>query len=278
MKSYTLLLVAAAGIAAASCGSRSADADAAPAALLEQAEACVNTDPATSIALLDSLSKTYRTETALVKQAMALRPRAIEQLTLREIATADSLLEANKHEIETLRGSLRWVKEPRMVDGYYIARTVYNPDFMNTTGIEARVTDIGRFYVVSSANPGNGHTSVTITDGSASATTGEVPYDGESNYRIGGGEVVTYSPEKSDTLGAFAAQASGPLTLRFNGRGKSSRKLSARDVEAIAVAYRYSKAVENARNADIEQQRLRKQLEIARSQQQRLADKTANDS
>lgn len=277
MKSYTLLLVAAAGIAVASCGSRSADADAVPAALLEQAEACVNTDPATSIALLDSLSKTYRTETALVKQAMALRPRAIEQLTLREIATADSLLEANKHEIETLRGSLRWVKEPRMVDGYYIAGTVYNPDFMNNTGIEARVTDIGRFYVVSSANPGNGHTSVTLTDGSASATTGEVPYDGESNYRIGGGEVVTYSPEKSDTLGAFAAQASGPLTLRFNGRGKSARKLSARDVEAIAVAYRYSKAVENARNADIEQQRLRKQLEIARSQQQRLADKAANN-
>ncbi len=277
MKSYTLLLVAAAGIAAASCGSRSADADAAPVSLLEQAEACVNTDPATSIALLDSLSKTYRTETALVKQAMALRPRAIEQLTLREIAVADSLLEANKHEIETLRGSLRWVKEPRMVDGYYIASTAYDPDFMNTTGIEARVTDIGRFYVVSSANPGNGHTSVTITDGSASATTGEVPYDGESNYRIGGGEVVTYSPEKSDTLGAFAAQASGPLTLRFNGRGKSSRKLSARDVEAIAVAYRYSKAVESARNADIEQQRLRKQLEIARSQQQRLADKAAND-
>lgn len=277
MKSYTLLLVAAAGIAAASCGSRSADADAAPVSLLEQAEACVNTDPATSIALLDSLSKTYRTETALVKQAMALRLRAIEQLTLREIAAADSLLEANKHEIETLRGSLRWVKEPRMVDGYYIASTAYDPDFMNTTGIEARVTDIGRFYVVSSANPGNGHTSVTITDGSASATTGEVPYDGESNYRIGGGEVVTYSPEKSDTLGAFAAQASGPLTLRFNGRGKSSRKLSARDVEAIAVAYRYSKAVESARNADIEQQRLRKQLEIARSQQQRLADKAAND-
>lgn len=277
MKSYTLLLVVGAGIAVASCGSRSADADAAPATLLEQAEACVNTDPATSIALLDSLSKTYRTETALVKQTMALRPRAIEQLTLREIATADSLLEANKHEIETLRGSLRWVKEPRMVDGYYIAATVYNPDFMNTTGIEARVTDIGRFYVVSSANPGNGHTSVTVTDGSASATTGEVPYDGESNYRIGGGEVVTYSPEKSDTLGAFAAQASGPLTLRFNGRGKSSRKLSARDVEAIAVAYRYSKAVESARNADIEQQRLRKQLEIARSQQQRLADKAAND-
>lgn len=277
MKSYTLLLVVAAGIAAASCGSRSADADAVPAALLEQAEACVNTDPATSIALLDSLSKTYRTETALVKQAMALRPRAIEQLTLREIATADSLLEANKHEIETLRGSLRWIKEPRMVDGYYIASTVYNPDFMNTTGIEARVTDIGRFYVVSSANPGNGHTSVTLTDGSASATTGEVSYDGENNYRIGGGEVVTYSPEKSDTLGAFAAQASGPLTLRFNGRGKSSRKLSAPHVEAIAVAYRYSKAVENARNADIEQQRLRKQLEIARSQQQRLADKAAND-
>lgn len=277
MKSYTLLLVTAAGIAAASCGSRSADADAAPAALLEQAEACVSSDPATSILLLDSLSKTYSTETGLVKQAMALRPRAIEQLTLREIAVADSLLETKKHEIETLRESLRWVKEPRMVDGYYIARTAYNPDFMNTTGIEARVTDIGRFYVVSSANPGNGHTSVTLTDGSASATAGDVPYDGESNYRISGGEVVTYSPEKSDTLGAFASQASGPLTLRFNGRGKSSRKLSTRDVEAIAVAYRYSKAVESARNADIEQQRLRKQLEIARSQQQRLADKAAND-
>lgn len=277
MRLLNLLIITAVGATIVSCGSKTDRSDSAAASLLTEAKSCVDTNPARAIELLDSLSKTYKTETGIIKDAMALRPRAIEQLSVHLIASADSLLEAKKHEIETLRGSMRWVKEPRMIDGYYIAKTAYNPDFMNTTGIEARVTDIGRFYIVSSANPGNGHTSVTLTDGSASATTGTVPYDGESNYRIGGGEVVTYSPEQSDTLGMFTASASRPLTLQFNGRGKASRKLSARDAEAIATAYRYAKAVETARDTDIELQRLRKQLEIARSQQQRLAEKAARE-
>lgn len=256
----------------AGCSSKKSDADSNAAALLAQAREAVASDPSLSISLLDSLARNYPAETALIKEGIALRPQAIENETRVQIAKADSLLAGKKKEIETLRQQLRWVKEPRMVDGFYVAKSAYNPEFMNTTDIQARVSDIGRFYVVSSANPGIGHTSVTLTDGVSAATTAAVTPDGESNYRLGGGEVITFSPEQSDTLGAYAATTPKALKLRFNGRKQQTRQLSPERVEAIAVAYRYSKAVEAARNTDIELQRLNKQLEIARSQQQRLAE------
>ncbi|MDE7120216.1 MAG: hypothetical protein K2O10_06360, partial [Muribaculaceae bacterium] len=258
----------------ASCAKKNSGSDAAS-ALLDEARAAVVTDPARAITLLDSLSKNYASETSLIKEGMALRPCAIAAQTERQIARADSLLAVKKREIEVLREKMRWVKEPRMVEGFYVAKGAYNPEFMNTTDIQARVSAVGRFYVVSSANPGVGHTSVSLVDGSSEATTASVTRDGESNYRVGSGEIITFSPEQSDTIGAFASLAPRALKLRFNGTKQQTRQLSPAKVEAISVAYRYAKAVETARNTDIEAQRLRKQLEIARSQQQRLASQNA---
>ena len=121
----------------------------------------------------------------------------------------------------------------------------YKPDFMNSTGIEARVSEIGQFYVVSSSNPSVGHTSITLVIGDYSATTPEVAYDGESNYRIGGGEVITFSPEQSDTIGALAAK----------------------------FAYRYSSSIIRARDNEVKRQRLMKTIEIAQRQMQTMSNK-----
>lgn len=236
-------------------------------------EAFKSGDYTLSTSLLDSLQKSFPEEIGIQREALALRPKVIEQLALIKISSVDSMTKTDISAMEQLKPQLKWVKTPGMIEGYWIDAKCYNPNFMNTTGIEARVSEIGEFYIVSSVNPSAiKHTSVTLTMGDRSATTPEIAYDGESNYRIDGSEVITFSPEQSDTIGALAAEVlatSNPsaITLTFNGsKGKKSQKLSVAQANGIATAYRYSSAIIRARDNEVEKQRLEKTIEIAKRQ------------
>ncbi len=84
--------------------------------------------------------------------------------------------------------------------------------------------------------------------------------------------MITFSPEQSDTIGKFLASQGGRgVTISFNGKGRRSVKLSAAAAEGMANAWRLSEAMSAGRDNDIERQRLQRQLELARTQQQRLA-------
>ena len=256
------------------CSAGKDGSDSAAMQLLEQSKAELDSgNPEAALRLVDSLYSTWPAETAVLKEGMLLRPRAMEMLSEQGIARCDSAIEAAKAEIERLRARMKWVNEKGMVEGFWIDKDAYKSDFFNTTGVQARVSEIGQFYIVSSVNPGIGHTSVSVSAGGGSASTPAVPYDGESNYRIGGGEVITFSPEQSDTIGKFlsAQRSRGGVTLSFNGKGRRSVKLSAAAAEGMANAWRLSEAMSAGRDTAIERQRLQRQLELARTQQQRLA-------
>lgn len=230
-------------------------------------QAFENADYSRATLLLDSLQKKFPAEISLQKESMALRPKVIEKATLLKISTNDSLMAFDKVEADRLKPKLKWIKTPRMLEGYWVAAQGYNPSFMSTTAIQGRVSEIGEFYIVSSAKPALGHTSISLSDGTSSAATPDVPYDGESNYRIDGGEIITFSPAQSDTVGQFALAGSGkPLTLSF--RGKSSRdiKLSPAQVSALADTYAYARAVRRARELAVERQKLEATLQVARDQ------------
>ena len=259
-------------MSAASCGKKvNAEAE----GLLNQARAAFESaDYDGARLLLDSLQKGYPAEIELQRSGMALRPKVIEQLTIREIQQVDSAIAAEKAEADRLKSELRWVKTPGMIEGYWTYGKTSRPDFMNTTGIEPRVSEIGEFYIVSSVNPSGGlkHTSVAVSGNGGRAAATPVPYDGESNYRIDGGEIITFSPQASDTVGSFAFNNQGaPLTLHFTGTRERSQKLSAAQAAAIAAAYRYSKITIDARERTVNRQRLEKQLAIARDQIARTA-------
>lgn len=243
--------------------------------LLDNANAAFEQqDYAQATTLLDSLQKTFPSELGIQRESMALRPKVIEQTVLLQLQQLDSLDAADTSTLTGLKPALKWVKTPGMIEGYWIDAKAYNPNFMNTTGIEARVNEIGQFYIVSSVNPAGTlkHTSVTLKTGSESVTTQTVPYDGESNYRLGGGEVITFSPEQSDTIGFTAMQAvnanpSATGTLIFNGaKNTKSIRLNAAQTAAIANAYRYSSAVIRARDNQVQRQKLNRTIEIARQQ------------
>jgi len=274
------LIPAAIGLAiiSTSCGGKQENPEARN--LLSEASAAFDrNDPNTATVLLDSLQKTYPSDLAIQREAMALRPKVIELTANALILQLDSLDNVDKATMTNLKPKLKWVKTPGMIEGYWIDAQSYNPNFMNSTGIEARVNEIGQFYIVSSVNPAGNlkHTSISLKVGNVNATTETVSYDGESNYRIGGGEVITFSPEQSDTIGAAAVKAiaeSGTCqaVLTFHGlKGNKSLRLSANQTAGIANAYNYSAAIIRARDNQVERQRLNRTIEIARQQAAKTA-------
>ncbi len=220
--------------------------------------------------LLDSLQKAFPGELTIQREGMTLRPKVIEKLAEIRIASIDSATIADNATMERIKPLLKWVKTPGMIEGYWTDAKAYNPSFMNGTGIEARVSEIGQFYIVSSASPQLKHTAIAVSGPKGEAATQAVPYDGESNYRIGGGEVITFSPEQSDTIGVVADEnlsaGATPLTLKFLGGKAKSLKLSQAQAQGIVNAYRYSQALVRARDNQVQRQKLEKTIEIARRQ------------
>lgn len=243
-------------------------ADSAAQSLMDEANSAFEAaDYSRATLLLDSLQKTYPGEIELQREGMSLRPKVIEKATLLQISTNDSLSVTSQATAQNLKGKLKWVKNPRLAEGFWVASDSYNPDFMNTTGIQGRVTEIGEFYIVSSVNPAINHTSIALSNGASSVATPTVAYDGESNYRYEGSEVITFSPAQSDTIGRFALDNNGKaLTLSFRGKSTKSVKLSAKQVTALADAYAYSQAILKGRDLAAERQRLEATLQVARNQ------------
>lgn len=272
------LAITAAGIMLlSSCGGQKNNPEAE--ALLDQARNAYNAaDYSLATTMLDSLQHNYPDQIELQKQGMALRPQVIEAVAIKQMAEIDSLTQVDLATIESLKSSLKWVKTEGMIEGYWIAPQAYNPAFMNSNGIEARVSEIGQFYLVSSLNPSKlNHTAVAVTIGGETARTPDVAYDGESNYRIGGGEVITFSPEQSDAIGKLAASFGGNTPagqLTFIGKGNKKVALNQAQTSAIAQAYRYSSAVIRARDNAVERKRLEKTIETARRQAASLASRT----
>lgn len=274
MKIQHILSLPLAVIMAASCSGTKENPDAV--ALLDSATAAYESGQLEeSFTLLDSLQKAFPAEITVQRRAMALRPQVIESQAMRQIAAIDSMTAADNASMERLKPLMKWVKTPGMIEGYYTDAKTYNPSFMNGTGIEPRVSEIGQFYIVSSLNPAGGlhHVGVSVSGANASVATPSVPYDGESNYRIGSGEVITFSPEQSDTIGKFvsdimSATPSAKASLSFIGEKGKNRtvSLSAAQMQAIANTYGYSNAIIRARDNQVERQRLEKTIEIARRQ------------
>ncbi len=268
MKLKAILASAAATLLVACSGSKE-NPDAR--ALMDEATSAFEAaDYNRATSLLDSLQKAFPGELTIQREGMTLRPKVIEKLAEIRIASIDSATIADNATMERIKPLLKWVKTPGMIEGYWTDAKAYNPSFMNGTGIEARVSEIGQFYIVSSASPQLKHTAIAVSGPKGEAATQAVPYDGESNYRIGGGEVITFSPEQSDTIGVVADEnlsgGATPLTLKFLGGKAKSLKLSQAQAQGIVNAYRYSQALVRARDNQVQRQKLEKTIEIARRQ------------
>ncbi|MGM9799950.1 MAG: hypothetical protein ACI30M_04625 [Muribaculaceae bacterium] len=266
MKNSILATIIAAALVT-SCGKSESTTSAE--ALLAEAQAALDAqDTNLATSLLDSLDRGYASETGVRKQALAMRPKIVECETLKEITTTDSLMAYYADLHARAQEKMKCVNNPQLVEPYYVAKVAFKEDFVNTTGVQARVDEIGQFYMVSSLK-GNSicHTSVTITADGGSATTATIPYDGEANYRIDGSELVTYMTAQCDTVGKFAAThrtSMGKLT--FNGKRNHTIQLSPAQMASIADAWDFAQSIVQSRELSIQREKLERKLQIARDQ------------
>lgn len=273
---FSWLGVVAAGVML--LGSCNSESEAARAArkLFEQAQAQnLAGEPAKALELLDSLQSDYKEETQWQREALKFRPTVMINLTQQAIIAVDDSIAMYEKQYGDIMPSMKLINDARLVEPYYVDAATYNPQFFNTTGLQPRVSEIGQLYFVSSVNPGGlKHTGFTLSCNGETIAVGPVPYDGESNYRIDGSEVVTYSPDQSQPAGEFAANHAGQsVTLILTGGKSRQIKLTDKQLNAIINCKTMSDAIVKARQLSFNKERLQRQLAIAQSQAERLAGK-----
>ena len=260
-----------------SCNSESESARAARLLYEDATKANLSGDPVKAIVLLDSLKNNYPAETEWQRASMKLRPTLIINASDMQIRAVDDSLLVLEQEHNRLQSKMKMISNAQLVEPYYVDAASYDSGFMSGTGIQPRVSTIGQMYFLSSVNGGAlKHTGFTITCDGESIQGGPVAYDGELNYRIDGSEIVTYPAEQSDAIGAFVKAHQGqPMTLTITGSKSKSMKLTPKQIDAIVNCYDYSHTIMDARQLAFEKERLNRQMDIARSQAERLSAQSA---
>lgn len=264
----------------AACGKTTSRSQIEAQMLLESATQAIDAgNPQQALLFLDSIDSAYKNETEIIKESIRLRPTVMGCLISTQIADNDSLLAERTAELDSIGKIMKYVSIPQ-TDGYYVAGEI-DKSFTNSTGISARVSPAGEFYIVSSVNPASGlnHWSVSVIAGSDKATSDTVPYDGVLNYHINNSELISFSSAQSSMIGrTILDNRHNPVTICFNGqKGKQkSISLSSQQVDAIATAMRYSELVNEVRTCTLERERLEKKLQMAKDQSARFKDKVRN--
>ncbi|MBD5379329.1 MAG: hypothetical protein HDR74_05465 [Bacteroides sp.] len=265
---FTLATMCVASLSFVSCKSDSAIA---ADKLVDNAQALINQgNAAQAILTLDSLNTLYPGEIEAGRRALSIRPKAIELLTIAEIQTTDSLIAIYSIENQQYINSIQKIDNKELLEPYFVSKSGYDPSFMNSTGIQSRVDNIGQFYIMSSVNGTQlHHNSITIKSNAGEVSTEAVPADSDSNFEVDAAELVTYSPQSCDTIGYFLSQnPEATYTVIFNGaNGKNiSRKLTPAQVKGIIDAWKYSRSIVQARDLAARKQMLDQRLQIARDQ------------
>lgn len=249
-----------------SCGNGNGEKEAA-ALVAEATTALDNGDYTTAISLADSVKRAYPRAIEARRQALHITSVATGELSVRSLESADSLLAVLAIRADSLKPLVKYVDNP--VEGYYIAAADIPDAVRTTSGLQARLSPEGDFYIIATLKaPGVKTTSVSVSDGQATATTATVPYDGERNDRYGGLETITFIAAECDTVGSFIASDPGrPMSLTFNGEaGSRTIDLPATTASRIATLHDYAVTMRRARVAAIEKERLSRTVDIARSQ------------
>ncbi len=221
---------------------------------------------AEAIALTDSIKSAYPREIDVRREALHLSTRATEGLSLQKLQEADSLTVALGILGDSLQRRMKFVSNP--IEGYYIASTADPMKFTNSTGLQARVSPDGDFYLISSLKGKNvKSTSIEVSTGVAKAATSTVAHDGERNDRSMGAEVITFMGVECDSVGNFVAKhVDEPMTLTFVGASTYSTTLTATQAKEIATAYNYATVTRRFKVASLEKERLTRAVDLARAQ------------
>ncbi len=218
---------------------------------------------------LDSIEAMYPKMIDVRRRAHDLRPKAIEQLTMRQIQSADSLIAVTQQGIAELEGGFKHIGGEDL-EGYYLPDGFKANAFTNTTSIQPRVNDADfRFYIVASNNGKYLKINrVSYLIGGNEFASDAIPAGSERSSRLEGSEIATFLPEEVDSIGRISANAGSPITgaviIGENGRQKVA--VTPAQSNALINAWRYGNLRQQLRSALILREKLDRQLQTSRDQ------------
>lgn len=218
-----------------------------------------------ALAMLDSIDRTYPSATDVRREALGLRPLLVEQMTNRQLQTADSLSVIMAYRLDSLSKTLQQVSNP--VENYFVPRSEGHVDVGAASGLHGRMAPDGRFYLVATSPSPAGTTTVTVTSGGDSASTPAVAYDGERNERNGAHDVITFVEGECQEVGELIMNhRDDPVTVTFSGSKSVSMTLPEQQRRGLADVFEVAKLVRERKKQEIEKQKLERLLDVARRQ------------
>ncbi|MCM1163330.1 MAG: hypothetical protein NC339_03665 [Muribaculaceae bacterium] len=218
--------------------------------------------------LVDSINHAYPRAIEARRQAMHIGARAVEGITLFNLELSDQQLAILSARADSLKSLVKYVSNP--IEGYYVAVGANPDDILNVSGIQARLSPEGDFYLISTLKgKGIKSTSVTVTADGDTASTSAVGFDGERNDRSSGQERITFIAAECDSVGRLIYyHPTSKVTLTFNGEGgaTSSLTLPQKTVRQIATLYDYALTMRRARQASLDKEKYTRALDTSRSQ------------
>ncbi|MCC8113865.1 MAG: hypothetical protein LIP03_07685 [Bacteroidales bacterium] len=222
-----------------------------------------------ALALMDSVDKKYPTQIDERKRVTALRPKAIEQATMQQMAHADSLTAEITLQLAEIEPLMKHI-DGNGLEGYYVVANAYNPSFIDATGLEPRVNDSNLSYYIAAQSKGKtiGLNQVALNTPQQECVSNEIPAGSARVEVVEGSEIAVFIPEEVAELGAWAWD-NGPeikgATL-YGSKGNQKVKLSDKQAAAFGTAWKFSDLKQRQRSAQMLREKLDRRLQIARDQ------------
>lgn len=222
-----------------------------------------------AMALMDSVDKLYPSQIEARRKVTAMRPKAIEQASILQIAKADSIIAATTIQLAELEPKMKHI-DGGDLDGYYVADGATKGAFMNTTGIQARVNDhdFGFYIVAQTRGKKPGISQVAVNTATAECQSQAIPAGSARVVDIEGSELATFLAEEVAELGAWCADNAADIkgAMIFGSKGNQRVALTPAQAQALATAWQFSSAKTRHINALMLREKLDRQLQVARDQ------------
>ncbi|MDE5656217.1 MAG: hypothetical protein K2I19_03985 [Muribaculaceae bacterium] len=273
MKLYTMPLLAASLLALASCGGNADKADEAGRELFEQAsKALDDNNYEQARLLLDSLDSSCKESVALRREAMPLRAKAIEGLSMQLIPQADEAIANAMMQIDRLGKEMADAGDKS--DPYVVPKAWPKRGDIKAEGVEPRVDRKGFFRLIVKS-PGKvidlNSVELSGADNSSVSTT---PLPSDRVAKVEGMELMSLSQEEFAPVAEWLATHQGAqLSLSLVGaKGRKDIKITADQASMLLAAWQYSRACQELVEIQVERERLERQLKIARDQLARIGN------
>ena len=249
----------------ASCSGNNQRAEEAQSLLNEAQYLAEGRDYTGAIAMLDSLDTAFRDCVDLRRQGTLIRIQALIALTEDSIAADEQRRPALQHCLDSLSSQFITVSMQGTA-GFRAYKPTFNGAELNSTCIRPRIDERGYFYaVVNLQGQRIGLNSIVMDD---------IAVSGQS-ISMEGSEMMSLSQEVIAPLAeAIYYSSASSLTLNLIGsKGRSSIRLSSRDIAAWKSTWYYAKLLQAMETANIRREKYENQLETLSGQLSQLTAK-----